>query len=57
MIAAVNGHVDIVRMLLEAGADPRAVNEEGRTALELAEAAGQPEVVNLLRQPQVREGR
>ena len=50
MIAAPNGHVDIVRILLEAGADPRKENKDGKTALELAQAAGQLEVVALLRE-------
>jgi ankyrin repeat protein len=50
MIAAVNGHVDIVKMLLEAGADPRKENKDGKRALELAEEAGQPGVVALLRE-------
>ncbi|GAA3218168.1 ankyrin repeat domain-containing protein [Actinocorallia longicatena] len=35
-LAADRGAVDVVRMLLNAGADPRAVNESGETALDAA---------------------
>lgn len=48
MIAAANGHIDTVRMLLERGAPVDAVDDEGRTALSLAAARGHHEVVKLL---------
>ena len=44
MWAAVAGHVDVVRLLIEAGADVRAVDDEGVTALHLARANGHTEV-------------
>lgn len=47
--AARGGHVRIARMLLDAGAIPRQVDGDGVTALELAEAGGHLEVVELLR--------
>ena len=37
--AAVFGHADIVRLLLERGADPNAVGADGRSALDVVTAA------------------
>src|SRR6478735_5246213 len=37
--AAVFGHADVVRLLLERGADPKAVGADGRSALEVVLAA------------------
>lgn len=48
MWAAVAGHVDVVRLLIEAGADVRAVDDEGVTALHLARAKGHTEVAAAL---------
>ena len=48
MWAAVAGHADVVRLLIEAGADVRAVDDEGVTALHLARAKGHTEVANAL---------
>jgi ankyrin repeat protein len=48
MWAAVAGHVDVVRLLIEAGADVRAVDDEGVTALHLARANGHTEVAAAL---------
>jgi len=48
MWAAVAGHVDVVRLLIEAGADVRAVDDEGVTALQLARANGHTEVAAAL---------
>ncbi len=48
MWAAVAGHVDVVRLLIEAGADVRAVDDEGVTALHLARAKGHTEVASAL---------
>lgn len=36
-------------MLLDAGDDPRVESEDGGTALEIARAAGQSDIVDLLR--------
>jgi Ankyrin repeats (3 copies) len=41
--AAVFGHVDVVRLLLERGADPSARAADGQTALEVVVAARQEE--------------
>ncbi len=54
MIAVINGHVAIVRTLVSAGADRSvrgsgAPGFHGKTALDLAIAAGQAEVIALLR--------
>ena len=53
MMAASSGHIDIVRALLAAGADPRiAVTEAGPfygyTALDAAKAANHPAMIALL---------
>jgi ankyrin repeat protein len=40
----------IATLLLDLGADPKSVGEEGRTAAELAEARGMPAVASLLRE-------
>jgi ankyrin repeat protein len=48
MWAAAAGHVDVVRLLIEAGADVRAVDDEGVTALHLARANGHTEVAAAL---------
>ena len=37
--AAVFGHADVVRLLLERGADPNAVGSDGRSALDIVTAA------------------
>jgi ankyrin repeat protein len=41
--AAVFGHADVVRLMLERGADPSARGADGRTALEVVVAARQEE--------------
>ncbi|CAO2654101.1 Nn.00g108340.m01.CDS01 [Neocucurbitaria sp. VM-36] len=48
MIAAMKGHVDIVRLLLHAGADVEMRDRRGKTALVLAQEGGHAEVVQLL---------
>jgi len=48
MLASVRGHVEAVSLLLQAGADPNAVNANGETALMLAASAGRPDVVRVL---------
>jgi uncharacterized protein len=54
MLAVVNGHVDVVRTLVRAGANPElrgsgAPGFAGKTALDLAVARDEPEMVAILR--------
>jgi ankyrin repeat protein len=46
--AAAHGAREIVRMLLDRGADPRAISTDGRTPAQMAEAGKFPEVAALL---------
>lgn len=46
--AAERGDVEMVRLLIEQGADPRAVDSHGETPLERARSLGKPAVVQLL---------
>ena len=48
MVAAVEGNVDVTRLLLESGADPKARDTDGRTALDYARKYDHPEIVSLL---------
>ena len=48
MLACQKGHIDVVRSLLTAGADPRAASPSGKTALDFA--APYPEILALLQQ-------
>ena len=50
MWASSKGRVQAVTALLDAGADPNARLADGRTAAELAEAKGHPEVARLIRE-------
>ena len=47
-MAAANGHVDIVSLLLKCGADPSKRNEKGNTPLHWAASNGQQAVVEVL---------
>lgn len=47
--AASMGHLEIVQILLESGADPNPKDKWGKTALEQAEAEGHAEVAALIR--------
>ena len=49
MLAAWNGNPEVVKLLLESGADPLAENEDGETALALAEEEDDTESIALLR--------
>jgi len=49
-VASERGHVEIVRLLLEHGADLRARDSDGRTPSELALQYGKLEIVELLSQ-------
>ena len=46
--AASNGHFEVVRLLVEQGADVALRSQSGRTALELAREAGRAEIVAYL---------
>ena len=48
MDAAYLGKTEILRYLLESGADTSLKNKSGKTALDLAKAKGKPEAVTLL---------
>ena len=48
MIAAAEGHLDVVRLLVEAGSDLNIVDAEGSTALSLARSYGNLDVAALL---------
>jgi len=47
--AAYHGHVELVRYMLQRGADPKLENREGRTALDYAREQQHTEIVSLLR--------
>jgi hypothetical protein len=49
MAAASGGYVDIVKLLLAKGADVSAKDQQGRTALDIAEATGDTQVIALLK--------
>ena len=55
MTAAAEGLVDVVRLLLAAGADRAIEDKDGDTALSFARANGHTEVVTLLESPPDRE--
>ena len=48
ILSVVNGHVEVVTMLLSAEADPNIKNNQGRSALMLAARQNLPEIVKLL---------
>ena len=48
MIAAYNGHPDVVKLLLEHGADAELANDRGQTPLAAAAFKGDIEVINIL---------
>lgn len=48
MAAAMNGYIDIVRILLAAGADVNVMSKDGKTALALAAYAGHTNILELL---------
>jgi ankyrin repeat protein len=48
-IASVEGHIDVVRSLLAAGADPRLATHDGFTALDAAKHFKHPQIVVLLK--------
>ena len=50
MCASINGHVEVVKLLLAAGAKKDKVDTTGSTALTWATGRGQHEIVQLLQQ-------
>ena len=48
MLAAEKGHLEVARLLLEAGADKNCCHDDGRNVLMLAADAGRLEVLHLL---------
>lgn len=48
MAAVMKGHVDVIKVLLKAGADPELPDEEGNRALHVAAAKGYGEIVHRL---------
>jgi ankyrin repeat protein len=48
MLAAAQGHRDVVELLIEAGSDVSVRDEEGSSALSLAQGAGHDDVATLL---------
>jgi uncharacterized protein len=48
LLAAERGHVEMVQLLLENGADPHVANSHGQTPLDLAQISGREAVVQLL---------
>lgn len=48
MLAAHYGHADVVRLLLEEGADPTLRNEQGLTAVDFARRAGRDDMAELV---------
>jgi ankyrin repeat protein len=47
--AAANGDAELVRFLLDAGADPDARQDEGKSAADVAAEKGHAEIAGLLR--------
>jgi ankyrin repeat protein len=50
MCAANNGHAEVVKQLLQKGADPTIKGQTNNTALDLALKCNQPQVILLLQQ-------
>jgi ankyrin repeat protein len=48
-LSAANGHLEIVKLLLERGADIHAMNDEGETPYQLSLRRGNREIADLLR--------
>jgi ankyrin repeat protein len=48
MLASNAGNIEMVQMLLDAGADIKAKDREGRTAISVASARGHENIVSLI---------
>ena len=44
-----HGHVELMQLLLDAGADASAADEHGKTLLEMSQEARQPEIEAMIR--------
>lgn len=56
MLAARNGHADVVKLLLQNGCDPFLPNKSGQNSLDIAEFWDHTEVISLLRNdPQIKK--
>jgi ankyrin repeat protein len=49
MAAALEGNVEIVKVLLEKGANPSLMDDSRKTALKWAEDGENPQVINILK--------
>jgi uncharacterized protein len=49
MIASAEGHTDVVKALVDGGADRGLRNKKRQTAADIAQASGQPAVAQLLK--------
>ncbi len=56
-LAALNGHTDIVSILLNKGAETEAVNEEGRTPLDIARQEQHDRIVAIILEAEFQSGR
>ena len=50
MCASINGHVEVVKLLLAAGSKKDKINTDDKTALTIATEGGHHEIVQLLQQ-------
>ena len=48
-VAVYKGNLDIIKLLMDAGADPKIADKDGTTALSLAEEQGNAEIVEYLK--------
>jgi ankyrin repeat protein len=55
LLAANNGHTDVVKVLLAKGADLKAKDELGETALMCAERCGHMDIARILKDAGARE--
>ena len=49
MMAAQEGHTEVVKLLLERGANPRQINKKRETAADIAANSGHTGIVTLLK--------
>ena len=49
--AVIKGHTDVVKLLLDGGADPNKTNRAGDSAISLAQRRGHTDIVKMLTDP------